>query len=73
MASFGLPTGFATTAGVGAGGGDNENDNDGAVRAAKEGAVKVASKRRARQYMNRRGGFNRPLPAEKTGERVKRD
>ena len=68
MASFGLPTGFATTSGVGTG----END-DGGSRAAKEGAVKVASKRRARQYMNRRGGFNRPLPAEKTGERVKRD
>ena len=69
MASFGLPTGFATTSGVGTG----EKDEDGATRVAKEGAVKVASKRRARQYMNRRGGFNRPLPAEKTGERVKRD
>ena len=67
MASFGLFTGFATTAGVGTG------EEDEAARATKEGAVKVASKRRARQYMNRRGGFNRPLPAEKTGERVKRD
>ena len=68
MASCGLPTGFASTAGVGA-----ADDGDGAGAAAKAGAVKVASKRRARQYMNRRGGFNRPLPAEKTGERVKRD
>ena len=67
MASFGLPTGFASTAGVGA------DEGDEAGRAAKAGAVKVSSKRRARQYMNRRGGFNRPLPAEKTGERVRRD
>lgn len=70
MASFGLPTGFASTAGVGCAA---DGDDDGAVAAAKAGAVKVASKRRARQYMNRRGGFNRPLPAEKTGERVRRD
>ena len=34
------------------------------------GAVKVKSTRQARQYMNRRGGFNRPLPKEKTGEKV---
>merc|ERR1712167_550801 len=31
------------------------------------GGVKVKSRRHGRQYMNRRGGFNRPLPAEKTG------
>jgi hypothetical protein len=31
------------------------------------GAVRTKSSRHARQYMNRRGGFNRPLPAEKTG------
>lgn len=34
------------------------------------GTVKVKSKRQARQYMNRRGGFNRPLPKEKTGEKI---
>ena len=34
------------------------------------GAVKVRSTRQARQYMNRKGGFNRPLPAEKTGQKV---
>ena len=34
------------------------------------GAVKAKETRQARQYMNRRGGFNRPLPAEKTGEKV---
>ena len=35
--------------------------------------VRLMTKRSARQYMNRRGGFNRPLPAERTGERVRRD
>ena len=35
--------------------------------------MRLQTKRTARQFMNRRGGFNRPLPAEKTGERVKRD
>ena len=34
------------------------------------GAIKVKKNRLARQYMNRRGGFNRPLPAERTGEKV---
>jgi U4/U6.U5 tri-snRNP-associated protein 3 len=34
------------------------------------GAVKVKSTRQARQYMNRKGGFNRPLPAEKSGEKI---
>ncbi|WZN60820.1 U4/U6.U5 small nuclear ribonucleoprotein [Chloropicon roscoffensis] len=34
------------------------------------GAVKVRSTRQARQYMNRKGGFNRPLPAEMTGQKV---
>ena len=37
--------------------------------AANAGAVKAKETRQARQYMNRRGGFNRPLPAEKTGEK----
>ena len=41
--------------------------------AANAGAVKAKEKRRARQYMNRRGGFNRPLPAERTGETARRD
>merc|ERR1740138_1526471 len=31
------------------------------------GAVRVKSTRHGRQFMNRRGGFNRPLPAERTG------
>ena len=39
----------------------------------KAGAVKVKKNRLARQYMNRRGGFNRPLPAERTGEKVSSD
>lgn len=34
------------------------------------GAVKIKSVRTGRQYMNRRGGFNRPLPAEKTGQKL---
>lgn len=37
---------------------------------ANAGAVKAKQTRQARQYMNRRGGFNRPLPAEKTGEKI---
>lgn len=32
-------------------------------------AVQQKTKRQARQYMNRKGGFNRPLPAEVTGQR----
>merc|ERR1711933_460919 len=28
---------------------------------------KIKNVRHGRQYMNRRGGFNRPLPAERTG------
>jgi len=31
--------------------------------------VQKKTKRQARQYMNRKGGFNRPLPAEVTGQR----
>jgi U4/U6.U5 tri-snRNP-associated protein 3 len=30
-------------------------------------AVHKKTTRRARQYMNRPGGFNRPLPEEQTG------
>merc|ERR1712118_292576 len=33
-------------------------------------AMRIKSSRHGRQYMNRRGGFNRPLPAEKTGVRL---
>ena len=35
-------------------------------------AVQKKTKRQARQYMNRVGGFNRPLPAEVTGQRQNR-
>lgn len=35
-------------------------------------AVQKNTKRQARQYMNRKGGFNRPLPAEVTGQRQNR-
>ncbi|KAF6265144.1 hypothetical protein COO60DRAFT_1480852 [Scenedesmus sp. NREL 46B-D3] len=41
--------------------------------AANASGIKIKSKRSARQYMNRRGGFNRPLPAERTNEKVARD
>ena len=59
MAAMGIPFGFDTTNG-------KEVDD---VRS-NAGAVKAKQTRQARQYMNRRGGFNRPLPAEKTGEKV---
>lgn len=59
MAAMGIPFGFDTTSGKEV---DDERSN--------AGAVKAKQTRQARQYMNRRGGFNRPLPAEKTGERV---
>lgn len=59
MAAMGIPFDFDSTAGR------HVQDPN-----ANASAVKVASKRRARQYMNRRGGFNRPLPAERTGQRV---
>ncbi len=62
MAGMGIPFGFDTTQG-------KHVDDD----AANAGAVKAKQTRRARQYMNRRGGFNRPLPSEKTGEVVRRD
>lgn len=59
---MGIPFGFDTT--------KNKELED---PAAKLGAIKTASKRAARQYMNRRGGFNRPLPLERTNEKVERD
>ena len=59
---MGIPFGFETTAGQ-----HVEDD------AANVGVVKVKSTRAGRQFMNRKGGFNRPLPAEVTGVRVLRD
>lgn len=59
MAAMGIPFGFDTTQGI-----------DRGDEASKMGAVKAKQTRQARQYMNRRGGFNRNLPAERTGERV---
>ena len=35
-------------------------------------AARKQTTRQGRQYMNRKSGFNRPLPAEKTGEIVNR-
>ena len=37
------------------------------------GAIKVKTTRTARQYMNRKGGFNRALPSEQTGQKVAGD
>ena len=62
MAAMGIPTGFATTQGKEV---DDPNCN--------LSAVHKKSTRQARQYMNRRGGFNRPLPAEVTGQKVNTD
>eukprot|EP00854_Cymbomonas_tetramitiformis_P012820 gene12820-15150_t len=59
MASMGIPTGFTTTQG--------KEVADSRVNLS---GVHKKSTRQARQYMNRRGGFNRPLPAEKTGEKI---
>ncbi len=52
MAAMGIPFGFDTTQGI-----------DRGDEASKMGAVKAKQTRQARQYMNRRGGFNRNLPA----------
>lgn len=62
MQAMGIPFGFDTTKGT--------EVKDASANA---GAVRVKSMRQARQYMNRKGGFNRPLPAEKTNEKVIRD
>ncbi|KAH6779461.1 U4/U6.U5 small nuclear ribonucleoprotein [Perilla frutescens var. hirtella] len=51
MKKFGIPVGFDSTKGRPVAGND-------------VGAVRKVTKRQPRQYMNRRGGFNRPLPAE---------
>lgn len=62
MLEMGIPFSFDTTQGQ-----EVEDPN------AKASGFKTSSKRSSRQYMNRRGGFNRPLPAEKTGHKVIRD
>lgn len=59
MMAMGIPFGFDSTQG--------KHVDD---MASNQGAVKVATKRSARQYMNRKGGFNKALPAERTGEKV---
>jgi U4/U6.U5 tri-snRNP-associated protein 3 len=59
MQQLGLPFGFRTTQG-------QEVDDP----AAHESAVKITSQRKARQFMNRKGGFNRMLPAEQTGKKM---
>lgn len=52
MKMLGIPTGFDSTKGK-------------AVPGADVSGVRAVTKRQPRQYMNRRGGFNRPLPAER--------
>merc|ERR1712050_63602 len=49
MEEMGMPTEFRTTKGI------KHQDF---------GELKIKSTRHGRQFMNRRGGFNRPLPAE---------
>lgn len=51
MKKLGIPMGFDSTKGKPVPGNDF-------------GAVRKVTKWQPRQYMNRRGGFNRPLPAE---------
>lgn len=51
MKKLGIPVGFDSTKGKPVAGND-------------VGEVRKVTKRQPRQYMNRRGGFNRPLPAE---------
>jgi len=53
MAMMGIPFGFETTQG-------RKVDDE----ACNAGAVKLNSKRTARQYMNRKGGHNKNLPSE---------
>ncbi|KAB2600154.1 U4/U6.U5 small nuclear ribonucleoprotein 27 kDa protein-like [Pyrus ussuriensis x Pyrus communis] len=52
MKKLGIPTGFDSTKGK-------------PVLGADISGVRAVTKRQPRQYMNRRGGFNRPLPAER--------
>ena len=52
MKKLGIPVGFDSTKGK-------------HVPGADVSGVRAVTKRQPRQYMNRRGGFNRPLPAER--------
>ena len=52
MKMLGIPTGFDSTKGK-------------PVPGADVSGVRAVTMRQPRQYMNRRGGFNRPLPAER--------
>lgn len=52
MKKLGIPVGFDSTKGKHVAGSDVSG-------------VRAVTKRQPRQYMNRRGGFNRPLPAER--------
>lgn len=52
MKNLGIPLGFDSTKGKPVAGTDMSG-------------VRVVTKRQPRQYMNRRGGFNRPLPPER--------
>jgi U4/U6.U5 tri-snRNP-associated protein 3 len=51
MKMMGIPVGFDSTKGK-------------YVPGADVSGVRAVTKRQPRQYMNRRGGFNRPLPPE---------
>jgi U4/U6.U5 tri-snRNP-associated protein 3 len=62
MQAMGIPFGFDTTQG-------KEVEDE----AANISAIKVKTTRSGRQFMNRKGGFNRPLPPERTGVKVLRD
>lgn len=52
MKKLGIPVGFDSTKGK-------------PVPGADLSGVRMVTKRQPRQYMNRRGGFNRPLPPER--------
>uniref|UniRef100_A0A803Q9J5 U4/U6.U5 small nuclear ribonucleoprotein 27kDa protein domain-containing protein n=1 Tax=Cannabis sativa TaxID=3483 RepID=A0A803Q9J5_CANSA len=52
MKKLGIPVGFDSTKGK-------------HVPGADVSGIRPVTKRQPRQYMNRRGGFNRPLPAER--------
>ena len=56
MAAMGIPTGFDSTQGVHVS--DERSNAFGVIR---------RTKRKTRQYMNRKGGFNRALPSEANG------
>jgi U4/U6.U5 tri-snRNP-associated protein 3 len=62
MQAMGIPFGFDTT--------KNKHVEDDYANLS---GIKTKTTRSARQYMNRRGGFNRPLPAEVTDVKVARD